>query len=72
MMGAEAALCAGDQNQYWQMHDKLFDEKDLMNNAQGTTLGLADFVKFATDIGLDGPTFETCLSTREVQAAGSG
>ena len=64
-MGAEAALCAGDQNQYWQMHDKLFTEKDLMNNGQGTTLGVSDYVKFATDIGLDGPTFETCLSTEK-------
>jgi protein-disulfide isomerase len=68
MMGAEAALCAGDQNQYWQMHDKLFDEKDLMNDAQGTSLAVADFVKFATDIGLDGPAFETCLSTEKYKA----
>jgi len=72
MLGAEAALCAGDQSQYWQMHDKLFSEKDLMNNAQGTTLGVADFVKFATDLGLDGPTFEKCLSSdkykQQVQA----
>jgi len=72
MLGAEAALCAGDQSQYWQMHNKLFAEKDQMNNAQGATLGVADFVKFATDIGLDGPTFETCLSTgkykQQVQA----
>lgn len=72
MLGAEAALCAGDQNGYWKMHDKLFSEKDLMNNQQGTTLDIATFVKFATEIGLDGPTFETCLSSekykKQVQA----
>jgi protein-disulfide isomerase len=68
MMGAEAALCAGDQGQYWQMHDKLFAEKDLMNNAQGTTLGVADFVTFATDIGLDGSAFETCVSSGKYKA----
>jgi protein-disulfide isomerase len=68
MMGAEAALCAGEQGQYWQMHDKLFAEKDLMNNAQGTTLGVADFVTFATDIGLDGSAFETCVNSGKYKA----
>jgi len=63
MLAAEAALCAGDQSQYWQMHDKLFAEKDLMNDAQGTALTVSDFGKFATDLGLDGAAFESCLST---------
>lgn len=72
MMGAEAALCAGDQDAYWKMHDKLFSEKDQMNNQAGTTLTLDQYVKFATDIGLDGAAFQTCLSSEkykpEVQA----
>jgi protein-disulfide isomerase len=65
MMGAEAALCAGDQNAYWKMHDKLFGEKDLMNNQAGTTLTVDQFVTFATDIGLDGVAFKTCLTTEK-------
>jgi protein-disulfide isomerase len=65
MMGAEAALCAGDQDDYWKMHDKLFAEKDLMNNPQGTTLGVADYVQFATDIGMDASAFERCLGTEK-------
>jgi protein-disulfide isomerase len=68
MMGAEAALCAGDQSQYWAMHDKLFEEKDMMNNAQGTTLDVDTFVQFATDIGLDGPTFKECLTTEKYKS----
>jgi protein-disulfide isomerase len=67
-MGAEAALCAGDQGQYWKMHDKLFAEKDLMNSAQGTTLGVDDFTAFATDIGLDRSKFETCLTSEKYKA----
>jgi protein-disulfide isomerase len=67
-MGAEAALCAGDQNAYWQMHDKLFAEKDLMNNAQGTALTADQFVKFATDIGLDSAAFQTCLTSEKYKA----
>jgi protein-disulfide isomerase len=65
LLGAEAALCAGAQNAYWKMHDKLFSEKDQMNNQQGTALGVDAYVKFATDIGLDGPTFQTCLSSEK-------
>ncbi len=63
LMGAEAALCAGDQNAYWKYHDKLFSEKSQMNNQQGTTLGADTYVQWATDLGLDTATFQTCLST---------
>ncbi len=65
MLGAQAALCAGDQNDYWKMHDKLFAEKDLMNNATGATLAVSDYVKFATDIGLDPAAFEACLTSEK-------
>lgn len=50
----EAAHCAGDQGQYWQMHDRLFedsqrtDTKDLMARARA--------------LGLDGSRFERCLA----------
>ena len=43
-LGAEAALCAGDQGQFWEMHDWLFANKNSINRdalaAQGATLGL--------------------------------
>ncbi len=43
-LGAEAALCAGDQGQFWEMHDWLFANKNSINrdalSAQGATLGL--------------------------------
>ena len=63
MLSAQAALCAGDQDQYWAYHDKLFDEKDLINNPEGTTLELATYVEFAGDLALDTTAFETCLSS---------
>jgi protein-disulfide isomerase len=65
LMGAEAALCAGDQNAYWKYHDKLFSEKAQMNNQQGTTLGADTYVQWATDLGLDAASFQTCLSTEK-------
>jgi len=36
-----------------------------MNNPQGTTLGVADYVQFATDIGMDASAFERCLGTEK-------
>ncbi len=43
-LGAEAALCAGDQGQFWEMHDWLFANKNSINRdalaAQAATLGL--------------------------------
>jgi protein-disulfide isomerase len=65
LLGAQAALCAGDQNSYWQYHDKLFSEKAQMNNQAGTALGVDTYVKFAGDLSLDTKTFEGCLTSEK-------
>jgi protein-disulfide isomerase len=61
--GAQAAIsaeCAGEQGQYRQMHDLLFEE-------QATWLDAADpndlFAEYAGSLGLDGGAFETCLDS---------
>ena len=57
---AEAALCAGDQGQFFAYHDKLFGN-------QAKWVSLADptnqFVKFAEEIGLDNATFRQCYTS---------
>ena len=50
---AQAALCAGDQDQYWQMHDKMF--------ANQRKLGVENLKAFAVELGLDSAVFDTCL-----------
>ncbi len=65
LLSAQAALCAGDQNSYWQYHDKLFAEKALVNDASGTVLGVDTYVKFAGDLSLDTKTFESCLTSEK-------
>lgn len=50
---AEAAECAGEQEKFWEMHDKLFDE--------GVKGGVSLFKQFAVDIGLDTKKFNECL-----------
>jgi protein-disulfide isomerase len=64
---AEAALCAGDQSAYWKMHDVLFDSQELLNNQAGTVLAQSDYNKMATDLGLDVPTFEQCMTSRKYE-----
>ena len=50
---AEAARCAGEQGQYWEMHDRLFkDQLIVIANAAP---------KHALALGLDVPKFQQCL-----------
>jgi len=57
---AEAAMCAGDQNAYWQYHDMLFT---------GTLLGTDIYTQYAQDLGLDMTVFESCITEHKYQSA---
>ncbi len=52
---AEAADCAGEQDKYWEMHDRLFAHQDA--------LGPEDLSGHAAVLGLDVPGFEQCLQS---------
>ena len=52
---AEAALAAGAQGKFWQMHDKLF--------ANQRQLKRADLEKYAQELGLDMAKFKKALDT---------
>lgn len=54
---SEAALCAGDQDQYWAMHDSLFDDQKA--NAD------ENFKQNAASIGLDASAFAECMSSNK-------
>jgi protein-disulfide isomerase len=51
---AEAALCAGDQGRYWEMHARLF--------AHPRALAADDLSRHAEALGLDGAAFGRCLA----------
>jgi protein-disulfide isomerase len=55
---AEAAMCAGEQDSYWQFHEKLFSTESLGRN---------NFVQYARDLGLDVQAFEACVDERKYQ-----
>ncbi len=52
-LGAEAALAAGAQGKYWEMHDKLFAHQRAMSRAE--------IEKYAQEIGLDMAKFKKAL-----------
>lgn len=66
VIAAEAARCAGDQDAYVEMHEILF-------NTQGQWQGRSDaadlFSGYATELGLDAGTFDTCLASGQHEAA---
>lgn len=57
---AEAAECAGQQNKYWEMHDKLF--------ANQSTLSVENFKLWAKELGLKESTFKSCLDEGKTAA----
>ena len=59
LLASSATHCAGDQNKYWEMHDRLF----VNQNA----LGLADMPAHAKALGLDESKFKQCLETKKYE-----
>lgn len=58
---AEAALCAGNQGKYWEMHDLLWRNQ--------TALGVENLKKYAReDLRLDPAAFDDCLRSGRYQA----
>ena len=61
-----AAACAGDQNKFWEMHDRLFGTQDQWNT-QATDNPKPFFQKYAADLGLDAKQWEECYDSRKHQ-----
>ncbi|MEM3126612.1 MAG: DsbA family protein [Candidatus Woesearchaeota archaeon] len=52
---SEAAECAGDQEKYWEMHNKIFDNQQQLN--------IENLKYWAKELGLDGKEFDSCLDS---------
>lgn len=62
---ANAALCAKEQNKFWEYHDKLFAGQNGEN--QGG-FAVANLKKFAVDLGLNPVSFNDCLDKQKYNA----
>ncbi len=59
---AEAAVCAGEQGKYWEMHDKLFASQDAWTGEADPSAALKEL---AGEIDLDEGAFAQCLDSGE-------
>lgn len=74
----EAAYCAGAQDKFWPMHDRLFaTQRDWSGKGNPAAL----FARFATELRLDAAAFRTCVEQDQMasmivndvmQASGAG
>ncbi len=53
-----AAECAGEQDAYWEMHDKLFNEQGRWS---GQANSIESYSAFAEEISLDTVAFDQCM-----------
>ncbi len=60
LKAAEAAHCAGDQGQYWQMNDRLFNSQNA--------LAPDHLSAYAGALGLDVKSFQQCLDSNKYSA----
>lgn len=56
---AIASECAGEQDKFWQMHDKIFED------SREGKLNIEEFKKNASEIGLIEAKFDKCLDQEE-------
>jgi protein-disulfide isomerase len=57
LKAAEAAHCAGEQGQYWQMHARLFNSQNALT--------VDHLSAYAGALGLDVPGFQRCLDSNK-------
>ncbi len=57
---AEASECAGEQNKFWEFHDKVFENQQA--------LSFESLKQWAKEIGLNATTFNTCLDSGKFTA----
>ncbi len=60
---AESAECAGEQNKYWEMHDKIFQEQEKLGTGTISAFAVADVKRWAGEIGLNVSEFNQCLDS---------
>lgn len=66
LAASNAAACADEQGKFWQMHDRLFQAQEEWNG-EATEQPKPFFKRYAGEVGLDVPKWETCYDARKYQ-----
>ncbi|HRN96600.1 MAG TPA: thioredoxin domain-containing protein [Candidatus Levybacteria bacterium] len=60
----EALECANDQDNFWQLHDLMFDKQQALDPSGGTVDYTTDDIKtWASELGIDMGSFNQCLDS---------
>lgn len=62
---AEASECASDQQQFWEMHDALFQQQSNWTATQSLDQAKQNIRAIAQQLGLTMQSFDQCLSSRQ-------
>ena len=63
---AEASQCAKEQGKYWEMHDKMFEEQNVLDGGTVRTTiqyTVDDLKTWASELGLNADAFNSCLDS---------
>jgi len=60
-----AAECADEQGKFWEYHDVLFEKQSQWNRLVSSELQNT-FTEFATDMGLQATSFESCMQSPNI------
>lgn len=66
LAAAQAARCAGEQGDYWAMHDMLFERQ---RSWKGASDPAPEFRDYASEIGLDGAVLAGCVRDEDKRGA---
>jgi len=65
-LASQAALCAGQQGKFWEMHDSLYDIQSRSGTAGFT---LANLLPTVTGLGMNSSAFSNCVTGGSMRSA---
>jgi protein-disulfide isomerase len=66
-VASQAAYCAGDQGQYWAMHEAIFMRQQQWSNMSNQAAASA-FAAMGAELGMDGEALAACINSNQYQA----